>query len=227
MPLKQVLVNISIARVIVSPPAVTLAESTAVLRRLQSFGPVTSFTLRESTRKRTKPSQSNVEQQMIDVVFSNNGTAQIACDASPFVVKINHDLPDPRVEDPFNLRGLQSREQPRPTTMTCLVEARNEQLQSGQNTLSNGFSPSIKTRLHQSLFEGEPPPSIAEGVAEGLGVLHSNQSDILSTAHLVEQPPDLMAMYRESRGIKMHREDENKDPRPSTPVRVGGSKTLE
>ncbi len=224
MPLKQVLVNTSIARVIVSPPAVTLAESTAVLRRLQSFGPLASFTLRKSTRKRTKPSKSNVEQQLIDVVFSSNGTAQIACDASPFVVKINHDLPDPRVEDPFNLRGLQSREQPRPTTMTCLVEAGNEQLQSGQNILSNGFSPSIKTRLHQSLFEAAPPPSIVEGIAEGLGVLHSDHSDILITAHLVEPPPDLTAMYKEPRGGKTHREDENRDRRPSTPVRVGGSR---
>jgi hypothetical protein len=225
MPLKQSSVNKSIARVIVSPPAVTLAESTAVLRRLQSFGPVTSFTQRHSTRKRPKPSKNNVEQQLLDVVFSNNATAQIACDASPLVVKINHNLPNPSVEDPFNLRGLQSREQPRPTTMTCLVEAGNEQPQSGQNILSNGFSPSIKTRLHQSLFEAGPPPSIVEGVAEGLGVLHSNQSDILVTAHVVEQPPDLMAMYRASRGSKMHWEDEKEAKRPSTPVRVGGSKT--
>lgn len=179
------------AKLLISPPAATLAESTAVLRRLQSFGPVTSFTKLEPKTEHENVSPQELEQQEVHVVFSDPENVQTACEASPFVVKVHHNLPDPRVEDPFNLRGLQSRVQPKSNIMTCVVQAHEQSTHPGQNILSNGFSPSNKTRLYQSLLEARPPSNIAEG----LGVFDSDKSHILDTNHLVEKPPSLTSMY--------------------------------
>ncbi|KAI1609471.1 hypothetical protein EDD37DRAFT_640304 [Exophiala viscosa] len=179
------------AKLLISPPATTLAESTAIVRRLQSFGPVTSFTKLEPKTAQEDGSAHDGEQQEVHVVFSHPETVQTVSRASPFVVKVHHNLPDPRVEDPFNLRGLQSRVQLKPSTMTCVVQVHDQSVHTGQNILSSGFSPSNKTRLYQSLLEANPPSNIADG----LGVFESDKSHILDTTHLVEKPPDLTSMY--------------------------------
>ncbi|KAK4935701.1 hypothetical protein LTR10_023284 [Elasticomyces elasticus] len=207
------------AKLLISQPAATLAESTAIVRRLQSFGPITSFTKLEPKTAQESGSPHDGERQEIHVVFSDPETVQIAFKASPFVVKVHHNLPDPRVEDPFNLRGLQSRVHPKPSTMTCVVQAHDQSIHTGQNILSSGFSPSNKTRLYQSLLEASPPSNIAEG----LGVFESDKSHILDTTHLVEGPPDLTSMYSEpARG----RVKDVEKPSHKLPVKGVGRKNI-
>ncbi|EXJ61749.1 hypothetical protein A1O7_02179 [Cladophialophora yegresii CBS 114405] len=111
--------------------------------------------------------------------------------ASPFTVRVNHHLPDPRVEDPYNVRNLQSRKQPQPKTMVCRLECDHAEFPAGQNVLSAGFSPSIQTRLYQSLTNLRPP----EGMTAALGVFHNDSSSIKPTPELVDRVPDLTEMY--------------------------------
>lgn len=180
------------ARMFISPPPTTLGESTAVLKKLQSFGTVESFTRAAHAPMCQTNHVDTAEHQEVKIVFSSPETVKYARDASPFTVRINHNLPDPELEDPYNVRNLQSRKQPRPRTMTCRVEPFDEDLSPGQNILSKGFSPSNTTRLYQSLLDLKPPPA----VAAGLGVLHTDISDMSSTDDLIETPPDLMKMYQ-------------------------------
>lgn len=147
-----------------------------------------------------KRSFRSEEEQEIEVIFSDPGTTQIASDASPFTVELAYDLPNSKVEDPFNLRGLRSRSTPQPRTMKCRVEPYNMQEFNGQNALSKGFAPNVQTRLHQSLLDVEALPTIARG----LGVLHAGKLEILDTAHLVEPPPDLMTIYRQPHEQAQH-----------------------
>ncbi len=182
-------------RLVISPPPTTLGESTAVLKKLKSFGHVFSFTpsLMQEMRQ-VHPAPDN-EQLEMNVVFSSLESVDKAQAASPFTVKVNHGLPDPRIEDPYNVRSLQSRKQPRPKTMVCQIELQGADLPTGHNILSSGFSPSIQTRLYQSLIDLNPPP----GIAVGLGVFHNDHSSIKSTAGLVDQVPSLTDMYRSRR----------------------------
>ena len=179
-------------RLLISPPPTTLGESTAVLKKLQSFGQVTSFT--KDTPRATRPASvaEAAEQQEVNVIFASEEAIERAHGASPFTVKVNHDLPDPKVEDPYNVRNLQSRKQPKPMTMTCHLELEGAVSPSGQNVFSTGFSPSVQTRLYQSLMHYTPPT----GIAAALGVFHTDTSDLSSTAELVDPAPDLMEMYR-------------------------------
>ncbi|EXJ92685.1 hypothetical protein A1O3_01237 [Capronia epimyces CBS 606.96] len=181
------------ARVTITPSPVTLSESTAVLKRLQSFGPVTSFT-KVVPKNGSTVNADNTDETEVDVVFSSPETVQKACDASPFTVMVSQDVPDPHVADPYNVRNLQSRRQPKPNSMSCRVRLQelDDSLFSGQNILSSGFSPSNRTRLYQSLLDVKPPPNIMDG----LGVLETDRPDILPTAHLTEAPPNLTTMYR-------------------------------
>lgn len=181
------------ARVLISPPPVTLSESTAVLRRLQSFGPVTCFT-RVVSPNGSLAGPQNTELGEAQVVFLSADTVLKACDASPFTVDVNQDMPDPQAIDPYNVRNFQARRQPRSNSLTCRVRLQEQDgpIPSGQNILSSGFSPSNKTRLYQSLLDVKPPPSIMDG----LGVLETDRSHILSTAQLIGASPDLTSMYR-------------------------------
>jgi hypothetical protein len=125
------------------------------------------------------------------VLFSSRETMERAQTASPFTVKVNYHLPDPRIEDPYNVRNLQSRKQPQPKTMVCHLERQDTDVPSGQNILSAGFSPSVQTRLYQSLTDLSTP----EGIAAGLGVFHNDSSSIKPTPELVDQVPSLTEMY--------------------------------
>ncbi|KAL6252629.1 hypothetical protein RBB50_000348 [Rhinocladiella similis] len=214
MPVKKVPSPSSISRVIISPPLVTIAQSTAILRRLQAFGPVTTFNRSKLTRRHAKSTSKGVEYQEIEVVFSDPEAAQLALDASPFTVKLAYDLPNPKVEDPFNIRGLQSRETPQPQILTCRIEPHTMEEVDGQNAMSKGFSPNVQTRLHQSLLYLEPPLTIAHG----LGVLPSSKSDIVDTTHLVERPPDLMTMYRQPREQAQQPQNEKNQTTTTTSI---------
>jgi hypothetical protein len=178
------------ARVFVSPPTATLAESTAVLQKLQAFGSVVSFAKRKS-------SAAGDAEQEIDVVFSSPETMHRACRESPFTVDVNTHPADPLVQDPYNVRGLQSRRPLEPKSMTCRVQESKSHGSTGRNVLSDGFSPSNLTRLHQSLLLVRPPPP--PSIADGLGVLHSDHSHTYPTPHLVERPIDLTTLAMSSK----------------------------
>ncbi|OCT49759.1 hypothetical protein CLCR_07603 [Cladophialophora carrionii] len=178
-------------RLVISPPPATLGESTAVLKRLQSFGHVASFTASPRLEMPQPHRAAQNEQLEMTVLFSSRETLERAQTASPFTVRVNHHLPDPRVEDPYNVRNLQSRKQPQPKTMVCRLDHQDAGLPSGQNILSAGFSPSVQTRLYQSLTDLSPP----EGMAAALGVFHNDSSSIEPTPELVDRVPDLTEMY--------------------------------
>ncbi|KIW31141.1 uncharacterized protein PV07_02815 [Cladophialophora immunda] len=174
------------ARLVISPAPTTLGESTAVLKKLQSLGTVLSFKARPTSVS------SNPEQLEVDVVFSSRATLEKAQHANPFTVKVNHQIPDPKLQDPYNVRNLQSRRQPQSKSMTCRVQFDDAPHLPGQNILSDGFSPSLDTRLYQSLTDLKPPP----GIAAGLGVLDVDSMHLRPTSQLVDKPPELMQMYR-------------------------------
>ena len=192
-----------VARVVISPPPTTLGESTAVLKKLQSFGRVVSFTASSEPENRLIDHASSNEQFETDVAFSSRKTIDAARAASPFTVRVNHDLPDPMVEDPYNVRNLQSRKQPLPKSMVCHLEDQSKDKPFGQSILSDGFSPSLRTRLYQSLTDLNPPRSIAAGLA----VFHIDSPDLQPTPDLVDPVPNLMEMYR-SRPVKPEGADE-------------------
>jgi hypothetical protein len=181
-----------VARLVISPAPITLGESTAVLKKLQSFGHVISFATTSTLGIRQVHPRSGPQQLDVQVVFLSRDTLETAQSASPFTVKVNYGLPDPVVEDPYNVRGLQSRKQPSPKTMVCHLEAQEAEPPSGQTVLSKGFSPSMLTRLSQSLMDLRP----ASNIAGGLGVFHVDSPNLKPTAHLVDQAPNLMEMYR-------------------------------
>ena len=172
------------ARLVISPSPTTLGESTAVLKRLQTFGRVISFTAPSTRETRQGHLVPENDQSEVDVVFSSRETFLTAQAAGAFTVKVNHDLPDPVAEDPYNVRYLQSRKQPTPKTMVCRIEkdAGTMFSLSGQNILSSGFSPSVNTRLYQSLTDLKAP----KGLAAGLGVFHVDKKDFLPTPDLVD-----------------------------------------
>lgn len=198
-----------VARLVISPPPTTLGESTAVLKRLQTWGHVVSFT-KTGAGQQTNPNGQNDEVEMT-VVFSASSDGEellkkstTAAPDSSFTVRVNHDLPDPWEEDPYNVRNLQSRKQPQAKTMTCrlqlpfqsLEQRQQQDANAGPNVsiLSSGFSPNVRTRLYQSLTGlKQPPPS---GIVDGLAVFHNDAADIEATPDLVDPVPNLMDMYR-------------------------------
>jgi hypothetical protein len=191
-------------RLIISPCPSTLGESTAVLKRLQSFGQVLSFT--PSPQRQKRHARPRTESTPVDtplhftVVFSSLDTINAVRAASPLSVRVNHNLPDPKVEDPYNVRSLQSRQQPAPKTMLCQLDIHPAEMPRGQTTFSTGFSPSDRTRLHQSLQRLSPPPS----VAAALTAFHNQPTRFSPTSDLVDPAPSLTAMYRKPRAEPKH-----------------------
>ena len=181
-----------VARLLISPPPTTLGESTAVLKKLQSFGNVISFTKNPPQDSYQPRFPTNNEQLVVEVVFSCPQTIEAAQNASPFSVKVNHNLPDPNVEDPYNVRNLQSRKHPAPKTMVCHLKVHSADAPSGQNVLSNGYSPSHLTRLYQSLKTVKPPAHVLPGLA----VFNGDKGNLRSTPEVVDPVPNLMEMYR-------------------------------
>jgi hypothetical protein len=181
------------ARLSVYPPPKTLSESTAVLKKLMTFGRVTSFQSPQISHSPQGGSpESDSRSATIDVVFASRQARDDALKVGKFTVTINENLPDAWTADPYNIRGLQSRQQPLPKTMMCRMINQPIPLPDGQNIFSRGFSPSVKTRLAQSFKDYQPPV----GLADGLGVFHNDSENVSSTADFVEPVPDLMGMYR-------------------------------
>lgn len=163
--LKFILVNMPrlslkpfIARVLVSPPTTSLAESTAIIKQFQAFGHPAAFS------KATHPAALNDEhQQEFDLVYLSSDQLLHACSVSPITVRVNHDLPEPRIVDPYNVRGLQDRNHPVPKTFVCRINKRDDDYTyASQNSLSGGFAPTNMSKLYQSLQDTQAPSSLIE-----------------------------------------------------------------
>ncbi|KEF56916.1 uncharacterized protein A1O9_07106, partial [Exophiala aquamarina CBS 119918] len=179
-----------IARVLVSPPTTSLAESTAIVKHLQVFGHPAAFS------KASHPAAQNDEhQQEFDLVYLSSEQLLHACSLSPITIRVNHDLPDPRIVDPYNVRGLQDRRRPSPKAFVCRVSKRdNDYTYTGQNSLSGGFAPSNMSRLYQSLQETQAPVSLTDAFGAspaGDGHLENRTSP----AH--KEHENLASLYRD------------------------------
>lgn len=180
-----------IARLLVSPPTTSLSESTAILKHLQVYGHPAAFS------KASHPAAlSDDHQQEFDLVYLSSDQLLHACSLSPITVRVNHNLPDPTVEDPYNVRGLQDRKHPLPKTFVCHLHKRdNEYTYTGQNSLSAGFAPSNLSRLYQSLQETQAPDSLME--AFGASPVGDGHSDSY-TLPAQKEPEGLAVMYRDA-----------------------------
>ena len=99
----------------VTPIPKTIAESSAIFKHLKTRGRVLSF-IRAPHREQDGCSASYY------AVFSGNHPVNIEQNSS-FDVPVYHNLPKPRDEDPFNIRGLQSRKPfPQAVTFKCTIE---------------------------------------------------------------------------------------------------------
>jgi hypothetical protein len=175
------------ARVIITPPPTSLMESTAILQRLQHFGRVCSFHCPTLTKAGSGQSQET------EIVYASPEFSVQACNASPVTVQVNQDLPDPAIEDPYNVRGLQSRMRQGPRTFTCRIEGPRERTYINQQMLAGGFSPSNQSRLYQSLLQTGAPSSIVDA----LGVSTSGHGlQPMKDGLAPRTPKDLASMYR-------------------------------
>lgn len=178
-----------VARLVVRPHTTSLSESTAILRHLQTVGRPAAFS------KATDPAAlKNDHQQEFDLVYTSRDQLLHVCNLSPITVKVNHNLPDPTIQDPYNVRGLQDRKQPLPKTFTCHIDQRDDgYTYTGQNLLSNAFAPSNMSRLYQGLQESKAPNTLID--AFGASALGDGLMENLVLSD-PKQPKDLATMYR-------------------------------
>ncbi|RVX68209.1 hypothetical protein B0A52_08718 [Exophiala mesophila] len=175
------------ARVLISPPATSIFESAAVVAHLQSYGRVIAF---------NKGPTNDSEKQEMEVIYSSEKQMRNACKNSPIEVEANQ-TPDPKIEDPYNVRGLQYRKSPAPKKFTCNIVPKNHHQYTGQTVLSQPFQPSYVGFLHESLVDSEAPISLTDALGAS-----SSGKDHLPLENTVQRPFDLMAAYR--RGIQQH-----------------------
>lgn len=98
----------------VTPSPRTIAESSAVFRKLKEYGQVTSFIKGPHYLERA-------HSQLYYAVLAN--TSPTLNPPLKFDVPVYHGLQDPKDEDPYNIRGLQDRKPyPEPIKFACTVE---------------------------------------------------------------------------------------------------------
>jgi len=183
--------NPFIARVLVSPPTTSLTESTAIVKQLQAFGRPAAFS------RATHPAALNDEhQEEFDLVYLSSDQLLHACSLSPITIRVNHNLPDPRIVDPYNVRGLQDRKHPVPKTFVCRVNKRdNDYAYAGQNCLSGGFIPSNMSTLYHSLHETQ----VSDGLIMAFGTSSAGDGHLEnSTVPTHNEHQDLASLYRDS-----------------------------
>jgi hypothetical protein len=94
----------------------SLSETSAILKALQSFGPVSSF-----LNPRYMPYLKSKSQTEFYITFKESEALDKARIANPLLVDLGHDAADPEEADPFNVRGLWDRKRVERKTFTCLV----------------------------------------------------------------------------------------------------------
>lgn len=109
------------ARLHVTPPPITLAETNAILKALQSFGPVSAF-----LSPLYVPGLRACPRSTFYAIFNESKALEKAKAASPITVQVGHDFADPKEVDPFNLRGLWDRKQVERKTFHCAVHGETD-----------------------------------------------------------------------------------------------------
>ena len=104
------------ARIIVTPTPTTLLESTAILKALQTFGPVSTF-----LNPRYVPALKDGPHNIFYAIFTETKSLEDVKVASPLAFEVGQDAADPKEVDPFNLRGLWSRRQVERKKFLCDV----------------------------------------------------------------------------------------------------------
>ena len=192
----------------VKPAPDSTAYSSAVLHKLQEFGEVTTF------RERQRHGLSRPDQLSYQIAYTEPAHLRSALQASPLEVKVDQDLPDPNILDPFNLFGLQRRKQWQPRTYTC--EVVQDQVRSSEEGEEDEeeevhykvFVDERTGGLYESLIESEVPAGMLEGLASTVTVVEESERSSSglrqSTMHAANRighdpnPPRLMDMYREA-----------------------------
>ena len=166
----------------VQPSPKTLAETSAIFKHLKTFGRVTTFIKDPSplnAQTQANPSRYYVEiANEIPSLFSGK----------KFDVSVHHNLPNPRDEDPLNLRGLQDRKRwLEPVQFDCTVlqiqedeQATIRKLLKDQNPYRENFTVSKADCLPQVLRDINAPPRIIKG----MGRLQSALSKSVSTSKI-------------------------------------------
>lgn len=108
------------ARILITPPPSTLYESNAILKRLQSFGPISTF-----LNPRYVPVLKSHAPSTFYAIFADVEALDSARAASPLTIEVGHDAVDPEEADPFNVRGLWGRKQVERKTFRCRVHGDN------------------------------------------------------------------------------------------------------
>lgn len=188
----------------VKPAPDSIAYSSAVLRRLQDFGEVTTF------REKQRHGVSQPDESSYTIAFTEPAHLRSALQASPLEVKVDEDLPDPKILDPFNLFGLQRRKQWQPKTYICeVVQDQVQLIKLEEEDVHYRVVVDERTGgLYESLIEAEVPAGMLEGLASTVTVAEESERSRTrlqpSTMHTVNKidhdpiPPKLMDMYHDA-----------------------------
>ena len=188
----------------VKPAPDSITYSSAVLHRLQHFGEVTTF------REKQQNGVARPDESFFKIEFTEPAHLRSALQASPLEVKVDQDLPDPKVLDPFNLFGLQRRKQWQPRTYICEVVL--DQVYSSEEEEEDVYYKVVVDErtggLYESLVEAEVPAGMLEGLASIVTVTDGpersssrlQQPTMHSTNRIDHNPnpPRLMDMYRDA-----------------------------
>ena len=188
----------------VKPAPDSIAYSSAVLHRLQDFGEVTTF------REKQPHGVSRPDESSYQIAFTEPAHLRSALQASPLEVKVDEDLPDPKILDPFNLFGLQRRKQWQPRAYICEVvqdQVRLTQLEE-EDAHYNVVVDERTGGLYESLIEAEVPAGMLEGLASTVTVAKESerspnrlQQSTMHTANKIDHDPNsprLMDMYHDA-----------------------------
>lgn len=151
----------------VTPAPTTLAESSAVYQVLRKHGRISAFIRSEYSRREKE--KGNTSSATFYTVFPHEPPNL----EKSFRVPVYHNLPNARDEDPFNIRGLQTRKpMPEPKTFTCTVEAMaqstarfEDQAMIDESPYHGQFRVQKNDWLRDALFETNAPPGIPKGCA--------------------------------------------------------------
>jgi len=200
-------------RVHVYPTPTTLSETSAILKALQSFGPVTHF-----LNPRHVPALKSLAPNRFYVHFKESEARQKARLASPLTVDVGHDAVDPEEADPFNVRGFWDRKKVDRKTFKCEVypDARAEEVNSAWNRRMVEANPyhgpfrvdRLAASFQDLMRQGAPSPEFADcfqkrqvGKADKARFEQKAQlRSFYRTAHNGEVTGGLMYTWRENLG---------------------------
>ncbi|KAK5093690.1 hypothetical protein LTR70_005689 [Exophiala xenobiotica] len=178
----------------VTPPPTSLAESSAIFKHLktQGQGRVTTF-IRAKAKEKAGQRDGDKNNDHLEntaayyTVFSRPPSIQRM--TTTFEVPVYHNLPSPRDQDPFNIRGLQDRKPYPPSkTFSCRLENVGENDTYGEqikqdNQYHGSFKVAYTDWLQEVYGETGAPP----GVKQGLGQVLSEEEAVLEAQAAAER----------------------------------------